>query len=313
MNMEGDGQNGQPAEGVTSIDQIASMMGDEDEQGALDESGEEGEPQEESEEVEGDESGEDGQDEAEEPAFTIKHDGKEVSLKQSELIELAQKGFDYTQKTMALGNEREASKVEREQIAQQRKHYEDRLSEQEQHLQALAQIIEGTIGSAPDISLAQENAAEYLARKELHERQKGKYHQALYSINQVQEQKARERQAFLDQKGVEAEKVLADTLPGWKDDPRKAAEELNGYLNRLGISAQNAPDAYVEPGLWQLAYKAKEYDRLQAERAAIKPVNKVPKVEPTRTANQPQQNRKQEAMKAFKAKPSVNTLANLLD
>ena len=80
--------------------------------------GEEGEDAAPDSEDEPDEGESDDEDEQEEEAtVTIKVNGKEVSLKQSEVIEMAQKGADYTAKTMALAEERKAVDAEREQAS----------------------------------------------------------------------------------------------------------------------------------------------------------------------------------------------------
>jgi hypothetical protein len=92
MSMEGQGPEGQPSDGVATLTDLVGLMdGGEEAEDALEES-DEGEESEESEESEGseEEAESEGEEEAEEQAFTIKVDGKDVTLKQSELIELGQ-------------------------------------------------------------------------------------------------------------------------------------------------------------------------------------------------------------------------------
>lgn len=311
MNMEGDGPEGQPAETVVTLESLAEGM---DEETVVDEpdSEEAGESEEvESEDAEAEESEDaEGEEEAEEATFTIKVDGKEVTLKQSELIEQAQKGFDYTQKTMALAEERKAIAPLREQAEQARKQAEDVLNESAARLTAYKQFMESQVGQPPPISLAQQDAARYLAEKELYEARKGQLHQVDAEIRRLQEDHARSRQAWINQKAESAEKALKDTLPGWNE---ALLTDYAGYAKDLGLTTESAQFAMLEPGFWQLVHKAKAYDALQAEKAKLKPVAQLPKVhKPSGNPQPPQLAQRQEAIKRHKARPSIDTLADLL-
>ena len=52
--------------------------------------------------------------------FTIRWNGEERKLSKAELIEQAQKGFDYTQKTQEVAEQRKAHEAERQAFEQQR-------------------------------------------------------------------------------------------------------------------------------------------------------------------------------------------------
>jgi hypothetical protein len=306
--MEGDGLNGQPAEGGVSLESMAEQLDDETPQGD-----EDSEESEESEEVEseGDEDAEDAdsEEDAEEPTFTIKVDGKDVALKQSELIEQAQKGFDYTKKTMALAEERKAIEPVRQQAEQLRQQNDQALKESMARLDAYAKFMESQIGQPPPITLAQSDAASYLAQKELHEARKGQLQQALAERQRLQEDMARQRQSYVNQKVVETENVLKDTLPGWND---ALVEDLSAYTRKLGLTPETGEFALLEPGFWQMAHKAKAYDALMAEKAKLKPVKELPKVNKPRGNNPPPQSvKRQEAIKAHQARPTLDSLAGL--
>lgn len=311
--MEGDGPKGQPAEGVT--DDFSSMvdaMGDEGD-GAQDEESEEGEEslgeeESESEEVEGEE-----EEEQEEPTFTIKVDGKDVTLKQSEIIEQAQKGFDYTQKTMALAEERKAVEQERAHAQQVRSQTEEAFREQIGRLQALEQFYETQVGDPPSIEWAQQDAAYYLAQKEMYDQRKGQLSQARELIAQLNEDQQRYRQAWFNQMASETERELQNTLPGWTDT---TITNLASYVGKHGLEPQHFDAAFVMPGLWRIVHKAMEYDRI-AEKAkqgkakqTAAPVHKVAKV----TANNNVSNlvKRKDAMQRFDRSGSLNDLADLL-
>ena len=311
MSMQGDGPEGQPGEGVTTLSDLTALMdGGEEEVGALEESEEQGEDSDESEEVEASDEAEEGEEEQEEASFTIKVDGKEVTLKQSELIEQAQKGFDYTQKTMAVAEERKAVEAARKDADEFRQRNESVLNEQLGRLQALEKFYADQVGSPPPIEWAQQDAAYYLAQKELYENRKGQLEQSRTAIQNLQNEQHRQRQAWFAQQADATEKALRDTLPGWND---AMLADYAKYAESVGLTPEKADVAFVQEGFWKLIHKAKAYDALLAKKAEMKPVAQLPKVAKPGTNNQPPQlAKRQDAMKAHRANPSVNTLAALL-
>ena len=309
--LEGDGPEGQPAEGEVTLESLAASMDSDDTPGESDESEGSEQPEEADEEGESEPTeDDDSEEEAEEPTFTIKHDGKEVALKQSELIDMAQQGFDYSKKTMALAEERKAIEPIRQQAEEYRKQQEVATTESVARLEAYSKFLEGQIGEPPPIAWAQQDAAYYLAAKEQYETKKGQLQQAMTEVKALRDEQNRKRQSALDAKAEATLKTLADTLPGWSD---ASVGEIGDYLKNAGIRPDTNPDAFVESGLWLMAHKAKAFDALQAEKAKLKPVNQLTKVHKPSGQNQPPQlARRQEAMKAHRAKPSVESLANLL-
>lgn len=311
MAMVGDGPEGQPAEGEVTLDSLAASMDSDDAPGESEEGEESGESEEVDSEGDGEpEEGEEGEEQGEELTFTIKVDGKDITLTQAELIERAQKGHDYTAKTMALAEERKAIEPLRQQAEEYRKQQEAATTESVARLEAYSKYLEGQIGEPPPIAWAQQDAAYYLAAKEQYETKKGQLQQALNEVATLKDEQNRKRQSALDAKAESTLKTLADTLPGWSD---ASVNELGEYLKNAGIRPDSNPDAFVESGLWVMAHKAKAYDALQAEKAKLKPVNQLSKVHKPSGQNQPPQlARWQEAMKAHRAKPSVDSLAALL-
>lgn len=308
MAMVGDGE-GQPTEGVLSLtDLAAGLEGDE----AAPEESAEGDEAEDSEEVEAaeEDSSEESEEEAEEPVFTIKVDGKEITLTQSELIERAQKGTDYTNKTMAVAEERKAVETERAKVSEHRSQAEAHAAETLKRLEAYSRYMQAQLGQMPDAAMLDYDTAGYLRAKEAYESRRGQLQEARIAIEQIQAEQARQRQAWIAEKAQSTERTLKDTLPGWND---KTLDDLVGYAGELGLTPQTADAAFFEPGFWQLAHKAKAYDELLAKREQMKPVAKLPKVAKPGNSNQPVHlAKRQEAMKRYKASPSVSTLADLL-
>lgn len=311
MTVQGQGAS-QPGEGeAMSLESLANQLDSGDESPEESGEGEEVPEDAEVEDAEGEQPDEDAESEdADEPTFTIKFDGKEVSVKQSEAIELAQKGMDYTTKTMALAEERKALEPIKAQAEQARQRVEATLNESAGRLNAIVEFLTAELGEPPPIEWAAADASYFLHAKEQYESRKGKLEKAQQAAYIVQQEQVRQRDTFIRQQIAETEATLKSTLPDWSD--AKVAE-LAKYIGEAGIDPNKSEMAFWTPGFWQLAHKAKAYDQLQAKKAEMKPVNQLPKVhKPTANNQPPQLAKRQEAMKAHKAKPSLKSLADLL-
>jgi hypothetical protein len=311
--MVGDGES-QPTEGVDALEDLANSLTGEQEQDEGEDQRDAHEPDGEESDEEQDEDGEeeegDEEEQEEDPTVVIKHDGKEVELKLSEVKDLAQQGFDYSKKTMALAEDRKAVDAERSRAAETRIRNEEALAQTESHLSALVKFMEEQVGSPPPIEWARDDAAYYLAQKQLYDDRKDKLTKAIGAAENVRQEAQRLRQARIAETAAATEKALRDTLPGWNDTKMN---ELADYLRVAGITPDSAIEAFVQKGVWELAHKAKAYDQIQADKAKLKPKAELKKVQ---KPNAPVQTGKAaERMKreaAFNKNPSVDALADLL-
>jgi len=131
----------QPSDTVDTLSGIAGLMDSAETEAVAEES--EGEEVSETEAEQGEEQeGEEQDTDSEEQSFTIKHDGKEVNLKQSEILELAQKGFDYTNKTMAVAEERKALEPIKERLTHTVSQHETALQETLRQLHSMADFVQ---------------------------------------------------------------------------------------------------------------------------------------------------------------------------
>jgi chemotaxis protein histidine kinase CheA len=307
MILEGDGHDGQPTDGEVSLDDIAdAMLGKSDAPGESDDS----EESDEAEEVEADEESEESdEDEAEEePTFTIKVQGKDVTLTKSEMIEMAQKGQDYTAKTMAVAEDREAVKAERTKATEYRQQQEQAAQEASERLQALATYLQSQLGEPPGIELLHTQGSDvYLAHKEQYEHRRAQLQHAFQAQQNAQQDAQLKRQARIAEQAEATEKALRDTLPGWNDE---TLNTLAGYGRDFGLTPDIAGEAFVSKGFWEVLHKAKAYDAIQAQKAQMKPKAQLAKVDKPVAKNQTgkvAERAKREA--AFNKNPSADTLA----
>ena len=307
MTMQGQGES-QPGEGAEmTLDSLAAQLGSTEE--APDES--EGDAPEEAEQEEAEEPGEEAEESDEDEAtVTIKHDGKEITLKQSEALELAQKGFDYQNKTMALAEQRKALEPIKAQVESLRHQNEAALTESQGRLTAIVEFMQEQLGAPPPVEWASQDAGYYIAQKELYESRKGQLEKAQQALHRVEQERNLSRQSAIQQQILETQAALKDTLPDWNTAKE---EELAAYVGEQGLNPKDADMAFWKSGFWTMAHKAKAYDGLLAEKAKMKPVSTLAKVhKPTANNQPPQLAKRQEAMKAHRAKPSLQSLADLL-
>lgn len=315
MTMQGQGES-QPGEGADPLseltDAIFSVPEDEQERNADPESDEaDGGEQEESADDAEEQEGE-ADEEPVKQKFTIKHDGKDVELEldPGEHVEMLQKAFDYTKKTMALAENTKTVEVDRAKAAEFRAQHEQAANETLSRLEAFRSFMESQVGEPPSVDIIHlEGAETYLARKELYEQRKGQLRQAEAAIEHTQAEKHRERQAYLQRTASESIAALQNTLSGWNE---KTLPDLEAYVQQYGLNPQSAEAGYVQKGLWELAHKAKAYDAIQAQKAQMKPTAQLTKVAKPSAANQSGKATERAKREAeFYKSPSVDSLAQL--
>jgi len=247
----------QPAE--ESEEDLEAAASEEDESGVEDAPDEET-PEEQSEEEEETEEGEQPQ------TFTVKVDGKEVSVTLDEL----QKGYsrtqDYTRKTQQIAEVRK--QVEQETHAVR--------AEREQYAQLLGALQAQLQSSEPQVDLERlyhEDPIEWVRQKEVMRERQEKLgaiqseQQRLSQVAQYEQQRAMEAQLASQQE------ALLAALPDWKD-PKKAKAEKALVIESAkaaGFTDEDLKSVY-DHRLVLLLRKAALFDQMVSKRQGIKPV-----------------------------------------
>jgi len=301
--MQGDGEN-QPGESDDTLLSLASLMDSEESQEET-----ELEESEESEEVEQEEQEEE---QEEEETVILKHEGKEVSVSRSEAIALAQKGYDYSSKTMAVAEERkavDATHLQAKALVSEVSNHRDQVL---QDLEAAESFLMSQVGQPPTLELLYSDPSNFYIQKELHNQQNEKLETVRSAIASQRAQQDRERQTWEADSAQRMRKELS-AVKGWESFEAKG-QELQKYLADTGVNADEFGDALFNPELWKTIEKARLYDVLKAKQATLKPKESLQKVVKPNGNNQ-NMNRtgKSEAIKRFNAKPNLNNLAAFLD
>lgn len=258
-----------PEEGQAQVDETQPVEeSDEDTETAASEdetSGVEDAPEEESSEERSEESDE--SEEQDQPqTFTVKLDGKEVSVTLDEL----QKGYsrtqDYTRKTQQIAEVRKQVEQETQAVRAERQQYAQLLGALQAQLQA----------TEPQVDLDRlynEDPIEWVRTKEvMRERQEKALaiqaeQQRLAQLSQYEQQRAME-----DQLSAQKDALLA-ALPEWRDPKKAKAEKalVVESAKAAGFSEEDLKSVY-DHRLVLLLRKAGLYDQMMSKRQGIKPV-----------------------------------------
>jgi len=230
-----------------------------------DESGVEDAPDEDSSEEQSEEDEE--PEEQEQPqTFSVKVDGKEVSVTLDEL----QKGYsrtqDYTRKTQQIAEVRKQVEAETQAVRAERGQYAQLLGA----LQAQLQSSESQV----DLDrLYNEDPIEWVRQKEvLRDRQEKAY--AIQAEQQRLIQLSQQEQQQSMQQHLESQKdALLAALPEWKDQKRAKLEKamLIESAKSAGFSDEDLKSVY-DHRLVLLLRKAALFDQMVSKRQGIKPV-----------------------------------------
>jgi hypothetical protein len=258
-----------PEEGQAQVEETQPVEESEEETetaaSAEDESGVEDAPEEEPAEEQSEDE-EEPKEEEQPQTFTVKVDGKDVSVTLDEL----QKGYsrtqDYTRKTQQIAEVRKQVEAETQAVRAERAQYAQLLGALQAQLQA----------TEPQVDLDRlynEDPIEWVRQKEiLRERQEKAYaiqaeQQRLAQLSQQEQQQAMEQQL------IAQKDALLAALPEWKDPNKAKAEKalVVETAKSVGFSEDDLKQVY-DHRLVLLLRKAGLYDQMMSKRQGIKPV-----------------------------------------
>lgn len=225
------------------------------------------EPQEDSEAEE-----EDDYEQVEEPTYTVRSNGKNVSVTLDELTRGYQKGSDYTQKTQDLSKSRKEFETERQAVNQERIQYQQALGQFQQILAENTQQYDNIDWQ----TLAEEDPTMYVLkqqeRTELRERAgqvRAEQDRMQYTSNQ---EAHRQRENLLRDEG----EYMVQEFPDWLDPAKKSkmAQSWTDYAVSQGYT-QDDMDAITDHRSFKILDKAMKYDAIQKK--TLKKTAKVPR------------------------------------
>ena len=196
----------------------------------------------------------------------------EVKLKlpkdQAEAVrKAALRQSDYTQKTMALAEQRKAAEVEAAKIVAERQQYQQGFTMLRQQIEQAVQT--GQL-KAPDPSMLESDPVGYLRQKDQWDRAQQAYFEARSQQERLQTQQESERQQLMSRRlQAEKEQLLAK-LPEWRDAGKAQAEDdaIQKYLQTVGFSPEEIAQVQDHRGVL-MAREAMLYRKMVAEQKSL--------------------------------------------
>lgn len=290
-------EDDQKVEGETEEEAEASTEEPENEdESATDES-------EESEESADDEQTDD------EPApslYTVRVDGKDEQVSESELIAGYQRQADYTRKTQTLSGERKKLETEQASISQER-------SEYAQLLPKLRKALEQSIGKEPDWeALRKEDPATAAVEKQRWDERVQRIHAVRAEEERITQQREQELQQRRDKILADEAKKVLEKLPHWKQ--KEVAEKENTAIGEMLRDLGFADDelSIYDSRAMQIAWMAMKYREIQKQKPGLqKKIEKVPVVKPGAVTKP--RNAAQKAHQRFSKSGNVKDAAALFE
>ncbi len=203
--------------------------------------------------------------------FEIVHNGAQHRLPRDKVIELAQQGFDYTQKTQAL--------AEQNRQAQERLRAVHEIEQMQPHLvQELATVtaLQTQLKQYQNVdwvALAANDPLEYPKHRAQYDVLVNAYQNAVGQYQGKQQAVAQHVQRLTAQKVQQESVKLKQMLPQFN---AQAAGEVRSYLINQGITESDV-DRMNDAVAVSLAYKAMQYDKLSKAKAEkVKQLKTVP-------------------------------------
>lgn len=216
----------------------------------------------------------------------LKYKGEEKEVDEAEAVELAQKGYDYSQKTAQLAQERtelaakakEAQESALKQYESQLETYKQivlKLADQEALTADLAQIAQADPAKALQLSLKRSQIAE-----------------TLNAVSAEQQRIAQQRQSEFQQaaqkQAREAVEKLQERIPGWNNE--LYGKILKGSVDTYGFQQQEV-SAMTDHRAIEVLHDALKWRESQAKPKTVeKRVVNVPKVVKPGSAEKPNPN-----------------------
>ena len=220
----------------------------------------------ESEEGESEEDSE----ESEVQVLRLKHNGQEIEKPVEEVIALAQQGFDYTQKTQQLAEERKAVESYAQAVKAQEQQFQAQVQMQSALIQEIAQVtaIDNQLAQFQQINWTALTDSDPVEAQKLFftysqlQAQRGQLVNGIQGKQSAIQQQEEAKRVQMLQQGAE---VLANEIPDWGE---AKAKELKTTGKEYGFSDQEL-STIVDPRMVKVLHDAAQWRKLQASKPSL--------------------------------------------
>lgn len=234
--------------------------------------------------------------------WELNHNGNKRRVPRDEAIKLAQQGFDYTQKTQQLAEERKLVEQQRAAV-EARARITPQLIKAGAAIEALQQQIQ-PYANADWVQLAQQDPSNYAAHHATYQRLQDSLRQAIAQFQQVESQSQALDQVVSDADIESAKKRMFEKVPAWQDRQRfeKDRERLFGHFQEVGFSDKDLKGFLLNPEFIVMARESMLYREAMKNRQVAK--NQIPQAPAVRPGAAPArvtpQQEKQEVVKQLR-------------
>lgn len=174
---------------------------------------------------------------------------------------------DYTQKTMALADQRKAAEADTAKIASERVQYQQGYAMLRHQIEQAVQT--GAL-KAPDTEMLESDPVGYLKQKDQWDRAQQAYFEARSQQERLQTQQESERQQQIGRRLQSEQEQLLAKLPDWRDAGKAQAEQqqLKEYLTTVGFSPEEIAQVQDHRGVL-MAREAMMYRKMVAEQKSL--------------------------------------------
>jgi hypothetical protein len=200
---------------------------------------------------------------AEPEKFTVKVDGKDMTLTADELAEHVKNGMrqqDYSRKTAEVSEQRKQAEATQTEARAQRDQYATKL----EGLVAQANYEVSSLQAQLTQELLAQDPVAYLQIERTAQQRQAAIQQAQQELQQINGQRQQEQAAAMKSHMEAQHQALLDKLPEWKDTAKAEAEaaKIKGYLASEGFKPEEMQ--FTDHRGILLARKAMLYDALMA-------------------------------------------------
>ena len=253
-------------------------------------------------------------DEPEQPeVYTVKVDGQEYEVTLDELRSGYSRQQHFTKRSQELAEQRKAF----EQEVLETRQYRDAYAQQ---LEQLSNQLQQTTPSEPDWSaLSQQyEAKELFQMKAEYDRRKEEIARVEQERERIAQQQSVEAQHQMQQHLAAQKTEMLERIPAWRDEGRRNKERLDVIKyaqDVIGFSEQEIANASDARAI-EMLYKAWQYDKLQKDAPAVKKkVQSAPKVAKggqPKTKAQVQTRQRRDAMNKLTKTKSIDAAVEFL-
>ena len=207
--------------------------------------------------------------EVEEPTEEIVWNGETKAVTKTELKQLAQQGFDYTQKTQQLAEERRIIALERQTLQAQ-----SQIQEKALDIVGEVKAIDRQLANYKNVdwsALAETDPVEYLKHNHAYRELKETREAKVQEFQQVQSYGQQAQAQYAQQLLASESQKLQAKIPEFRS-PEKAQEikgKMLGYLEQRGFN-QAEIDTIVDSRFVEVIYDALRYKGLADTKPAVK-------------------------------------------